>query len=94
VENAPDDDIKSDALYSLGLFHSNGVGTEQSDEKALGYFCESAELGNASSQYLAGIMYLEGSGCEQSEEKAAGYLRMAADQGDGRAAEILSDIAN
>ena len=39
-------------------------------------------------------MYLEGSGCEQSEEKAAGYLRMAADQGDGRAAEILSDIAN
>ncbi|MBQ4369161.1 MAG: sel1 repeat family protein, partial [Candidatus Methanomethylophilus sp.] len=94
AENAPDDDIKSDALYSLGLFHSNGVGTEQSDEKALGYFCESAELGNASSQYLAGIMYLEGSGCEQSEEKAAGYLRMAADQGDGRAAEILSDIVN
>jgi TPR repeat protein len=94
ADNAPDEDIKSDALYSLGLFHSNGMGTEQSDEKALACFCQSADLGNASAQYMAGIMFLEGNGCERSEEKASKYLRMAADQGDNRAAEILSDIVN
>lgn len=88
VENAEDDDIKSDALYSLGLYYSNGIGVKRSAETSLRYLVQSADLGNAAAQYLAGMMLLG-----TDVPKASAYLRMAADQGDSRASEALSKVS-
>ena len=92
VEKAEDEDVRSDALFSLGLYSTNGIGTEKSDEKALEYLTESAELGNAGAQYLAGIMILNGKGCVPSEDEALEYLKKASEQGDRRADEVIANL--
>ena len=93
VDSECDEDIRSDAYYSLGLLYLDGRGTGLSPADALRCMEESAELGNAGAQFMAGKMYLEGAGAAVSEEKASRYLKMAAEQGDTRAEELLLSIS-
>ena len=93
VESECDEDIRSDAFYSLGLLYLEGRGTAQSPKDALECMVKSAELGNAGAQFKAGEMYLGGIGTSVSEDKASAYLKMAAEQGDTRAEELLLSIS-
>ena len=57
----------------------------QNYEKALEYFTEAAELGDAIAQYFVGAMYDEGKRIPQDFEQAVYWYTKAAEQGDASA---------
>ena len=58
---------------------------KQKYEKALEYFKEAAELGDAIAQFFTGMMYDEGVGISQDFEQAVFWYTKAAEQGDASA---------
>ena len=66
----------------LGVLYSNGLGVEQDNEAAAGWFRQGAELGFATAQYYLGEMYEDGRGVSRDYAEAMRWYRVAADQGD------------
>ncbi|WP_158969477.1 tetratricopeptide repeat protein [Paraglaciecola sp. L3A3] len=77
------------AQFNLGLMHEQGIGTEQSFEKALIWYKKSGELGNMFAQYNAGVFYENGKGTKVDFAQANDWYRKAVLQGDGLAAGNL-----
>ena len=69
--------------------YAKGQGVEQSYEKAVEYYRQAAEQGNATAQCNLGMMYYHGRGVEKSMEMAEKYVRMAAEQGNTAAMAVL-----
>ena len=64
-----------------GAMYFNGDGVEQSDERAVYWYRQAAELGHAQAQDNLGWMYGMGRGIEQDDAQAVYWFRMAAEQG-------------
>lgn len=66
----------------IGLQYLTGQGGKPKDiTKAVQWFSESAENGDANGQYNLGMLYLNGTGLSQDDVQAAIWFRKAADQG-------------
>ena len=61
--------------------YKNGLGVEQSYEKAVEWYLKAAEQGLADAQNNLGNMYYTGTGVEQSYEKAVEWWQKVAEQG-------------
>ena len=70
-----------DAQLALGLCYSDGLGTEQSDEKAVFWYRKSADAGNAVGQCAVGKCYMNGKGVNRSPIDAVDWFRKSAEQG-------------
>jgi hypothetical protein len=69
------------AQYNLGVCYEQGLGVEQSYNKAVKWYKLSAEQGLAEAQNNLGGCYVNGHGVEQSYKEAVKWYRMAAEQG-------------
>ena len=78
--------------YNVGRMHELGLGVEQSDEAAAGWYRRAADQGSLGAQYKMAFMHLHGNGVEQSDEEAAKWFRKAADQGSADAQFILGSF--
>ena len=73
---------KAWAMSMLAQRYIQGVGVEQSDEKAIELYEMAAKRGNAGAQHNLGQFYDHGSyGLTQSSERAIEYYTLAANQG-------------
>jgi len=72
---------KAWAQGMLGDKYREGLGIEQSDQRAKELYESSASLGFANAQYNLGVMYQDGLGVDQSDERAAENYEAAAKQG-------------
>lgn len=68
-------------LKDRGRKYYWGVGGEQSYEKALQFYLQAAETGDAEAQYISGGMYLKGLGVSKDFKKAFQLLHEAAKNG-------------
>jgi len=76
---------KAWAQTLLGHRYEDGLGVDQSYQRAAELFEAAARQGDASAQYNLGVMFKDGQGVDQSYEKAAEYYEAAAKQGDANA---------
>ena len=83
---------KAWAQCLLGGRYRDGVGVEQSYQRARELFELSATQGHATAQYELGIMYHQGQGVDQSYERAAEYWEAAARQGDAIAQSNMGGL--
>jgi len=72
---------KAWAQSGLGQMYEDGVGVDQSYQKARELYELAASQGYAGAQYNLGCMYANGHGVDQSYERAAEYYEAAARQG-------------
>ncbi len=72
--------LKPYVQYRIGRMFTLGLGTEQDNTKAFGWFKKSAQAGNKFAQYSLGSLYFYGNGTPQNHEKAFEYFKLSADQ--------------
>lgn len=72
---------KSECAQYLGELYYEGLGCTRDTQKSFKYFKESADNGNAFSQYSLGLAYYMGEGCPQDYSLARIYFKKAADAG-------------
>jgi len=72
---------KAWAQSNLGQKYHQGIGVDQSYQRARELFELAASRGDANAQYRLGYMYEKGHGVDQSYERAAEYYEAAARQG-------------
>ena len=77
---------------NLACLYEDGLGVEQSNEKAMEYYKLAADQGLAGSQYNLALKYENGDIVEQDYEKALEYYRLAADQDHPGANNNLGDM--
>ncbi len=70
-----------EAQYEVGLMFANGVGTEQSLEKAMEWVGKAAQRGLPSAQYLLATRYASGIAVTQDTRAALWWYQNAAEQG-------------
>jgi len=80
---------KAWAQSMLAQMYRDGLGVEQSYQRAKELFDLAASQGSADAQYHLGRMYATGQGVDQSFERAAEYHEAAARQGDADAQNCL-----
>lgn len=71
-----------DAMFTVAIFHMNGLGTAKNPQKAFQWFKSAAERGHANAVYLAFNMLQEGEGTKQDFDLAYRLARGLADEGD------------
>ena len=85
----------SDSKTALsGICYQNGMGCEQSYERAAGWFEKAIEQGDAPAMYALGDLYREGKGVPQSCERAFELYRESAAQGHPVSNPGTSSISN
>ena len=67
-----------DAQYALGFLHAEGVGVDQSYDKAAGWFLKSASQGDATAQSWLGWMHANGKGLPHDDRQATTWYAKAA----------------
>jgi TPR repeat protein len=72
-------------MSNLGVMYDNGLGVEQSYEKAFEYYEQAAQQGDTSAMAHLGVMYANGLGVDQSYERAVEYYEQAAHLGHANA---------
>ena len=82
---------KAWAQDMLGDMYRDGVGVEQSYQRARELYELAASQGFAEVQYSLGLMYREGHGVDQSHERAVEYYKAAAGQGSADAQNNLGN---
>ena len=80
------------AQLVLGILYKNGVGVEQSYEKALEWINKAAEQGISRAEFEKAVMYVNGQGVPPSEEKALQYIKEASSKGEATAQFTLGLI--
>ena len=76
------DDCDAEAIYSLGVYYSNGeYGFTQNHAKAFELWNRAAELGSTDAYYNIGCVYLRGTGVEVDKKKANHFWELAAMRG-------------
>lgn len=78
---------------SLGMEEAQRAYLAQDFQRAAILMRQEAELGNPHAQYTLGYMYYHGQGVIEDTEQALKWIRQAAAQGDARALEALSNLA-
>jgi TPR repeat protein len=81
-------------MSNLGVMYDNGLGVEQSYEKAFEYYEQAAQLGHAQAQYNLGCCYANGEGVEQNMAAAKEWVEKSAAQGNENAIAILKSLKN
>lgn len=71
-----------DAMFTLAIFHMNGLGTAKNPQKACQWFKSAAERGHVNAVYLTFNMLQEGEGTKQDFDLAYRLARALADEGD------------
>ena len=74
---------------NLAYLYKEGLGVEQSNEKAMKNYQLAADQGLSTAQYNLGLEYDFGYSCEQSFEQALKYYQLAAEQGNVKAMHNL-----
>jgi TPR repeat protein len=84
----------ADSQFTLGSLYRSGIGVEQNDQLALGWWLKAAasEEGHGEAAAWIGDSYARGVGVEQSYEDAVQWLSKAADLGNVEAMNTLSDM--
>lgn len=70
--------------YTLGQAYHHGVKYEQDYKKAVQYYLEAAEVGNAEAQFVLGLCYKNGKGVKQNPTEAVKWFLAAAQKGHTR----------
>jgi len=70
-----------EAQYEVGLMYANGVGTQQSLEKAIEWLSQAAQRGLPAAQYLLATRYAHGIAVGQDQAMALWWCMKAAQQG-------------
>lgn len=73
--------ILGHVYYSLGSLYYNGELGTPDEERAINYFKEAANYGNAYSTYILGLIYREKNETPQNEKISCNYTRLSASQG-------------
>jgi TPR repeat protein len=75
------------ALFDIGTMYDSGHGVTRDHARAWKMYLQSAELGDARSQFFVALIYAEGDhpGVPRDYAAAASWYRKAADQGDAAA---------
>lgn len=81
-----------DAQFMLYKCYYEGLGTTQSDRKAMKWCKKAAKQGNAKAQNTLGVHYFFGKGCRQSSPKAYKWLEKSANQGNQNAIDNLQEM--
>jgi TPR repeat protein len=81
-------------MYNLGIMYKNGLGVEQSYERAFDYYEQAAHLGYDKAQYNLGCCYANGAGVEQNMAAAKDWAEKSAAQGNESAIAILQNLKN
>lgn len=82
----------ADAQFNMALLYANGLGVEQDERKALGWYLRAAEQGHVEAQYNAGDMLFFGRGVFSSKQDARYWWEKAANQGYAPALHNLAVI--
>jgi len=80
------------AQYNFAKLSDEGVGVEQSYEKALYWYRKAAIQGQANAQYSLGEMYLDGLGVERDSARAYAWIYVLVRGGVEAAEPILEEI--
>ncbi|KAG0306899.1 hypothetical protein BGZ98_001493 [Dissophora globulifera] len=80
------------ACSELGWMYLHGLGVAQSQEEAIHWYREAAELGCSKGQINMAVIYYGGKGVEQDYVEAARFMSMAAAQGEAMAQYYLGDM--
>ena len=67
-------------------------GLQRDLDKAVIWFTQAAEKGDATAQNMLGLFYYSGQGVQQNFTKAAKYYQMAAEQGDRDSQYMLASL--
>ncbi len=78
--------------YDVGLMYANGIGVEQSFQKAIHWVAVAADRGLAAAQYLLATRYASGVAVEKDEYRALTWLVRAAEQGHPKAFHKLGRL--
>lgn len=80
------------ASYHLGLMYEEGLGVEQSFEKAVQYYLASYNAGNTLAASKLGRLLIEGKGVEKNVDDGLNLLKTAGRAGDKEALYTLGQI--
>ncbi|MDR0522661.1 MAG: SEL1-like repeat protein [Planctomycetaceae bacterium] len=75
------DQNRPDALYFLGNFYRDGIGTDADPEKAFICYMRAAEAGNSDGMERVASCFLNGEGIGQDAENAFFFFRISAEKG-------------
>ena len=75
----------AESIRTLGVCYSEGLGVEQSFEKAFELYQKAAELGLVDAYFDLGVCYRRGEGVEMNLEKAKECYQKAIDAGNDNA---------
>ncbi|MDR2945525.1 MAG: sel1 repeat family protein, partial [Candidatus Adiutrix sp.] len=81
------------AMYNLGTFYENGLGTPRNFSRAVEWYLKAGEAGQAEGYHQAGIAYALGRGVEADRDTAMKYLELAAAKKVPTAAYQLAALA-
>lgn len=87
-------DMRSYIWYRIGKMHCNGLGTEQSYEKAFEWFLKSAQEGNKFAQYSLANLYYYGNGVQKDLSQAFWWYRKSSEQGQPYASYAVAQMYN
>lgn len=75
----------AEAMFFLGILHSEGHGVEKDPKAAAAWYEKSAAAGFADAMYNLGYLHIEGKGVAQDDKAALRLFRQASDKGHARA---------
>jgi hypothetical protein len=82
------------AMYYLGVFHHDGIGTPRDRQQAAVWFGKAAEHCEPQAEYAYGMMLLAGDGVETDREEGLEMVGRAARQGYKPATDFLRRIVS
>jgi localization factor PodJL len=83
---------ESDAQYTLGVRHRDGIGLEPDYSRAADWFDRAAQQGHVPAQLGLGIMYRQGLGRPRDLDLAKLWLHAASRAGDPDAQKLLGEV--
>jgi uncharacterized protein len=80
-------------LNNLGVLYSEGIGTRQNLEKAVGYWRRAAAKGDSKAEFNLGQAYIDGEGVRGNKAFAKQWLKRAHLHGNRKATALLKQIS-
>lgn len=82
------------AMYNIGIYYSNGIGTRKNQKKAFEYFKKAADKGDSDGMFKTGCCYRDGSGVDKNIKKAIEYFKKADQNGNQEAKKEIKTLEN